>query len=269
MAFGMFSCQEDSEPSTTTINYENDVPDGTITINYTVQVVPGNGFEEVRASGLSNATVLLTQGNETVTGVTDQSGNAYFEGMKNGTVTGSVVLDGYVTTNFTAHIDAGPVQTDNPDELAYSSSTVTIFQRNAAVEGRIWGDYIFLGVPPPTITSEFTTSTSVNVVYEVGDDYPMGEGSGALTSVNLEITSFRQTTPPTGVIDMQELPGTIEGVLEASFFMENVVIPDPTPGSNKVFLFNIQPIDNSEGMKVNLIPGSTLQLGDMEALEVI
>ena len=268
-AFGFSSCSNSEDtPSTTKITYENNVPDGTITVNYTVQVVPGNQFEDGRVAGLANATVILTQNNETSTVVTDQAGIANFEGMKNGTVSGTVILDGYIDMDFTAEIDAGPVNTDI-EQIVYSSSTVTLFQRNAGVAGRIWGDYIFLGVEPPTITSEFTTRTNVYVVYSMGDDYPMGDGSGRLTSANMNITTFRQETASDGNIDMIDLPGTIDGMLNARFFMEDVVIPDPTPGSNKVILFNIQPIENSEGIPMNMIPGSTVQLGDMQALEKI
>ncbi len=268
-AFGFYSCSDDETPaSNTTITYENNVPDGTINVNYTVQVVPGNLFDEERAAGLANATVILTQNNETTTAVTDQAGIANFEGMKNGTVSGTVILDGFINADFTAVIDAGPINTD-VEQIAYSSSTVTIFQRNAGVDGRIWGDYIFLGVDPPTITSEFTTRTSVYVVYAVEEDYPMGEGNGKLTNVTMEYTTFKQETASDGVVDMIELPGTIEGVLSASFFMEDNVIPDPTPGSNKVFLFNIQPIDNSQGIPLNLIPGSTYHLGDLQAFQKV
>ena len=265
-AFGLYSCSNsDDNPSTTTINYENNVPDGTIRVNYSVQVVPGNLGDEGRAAGVLGATVQLTQNNEVVTAVTDQSGIANFPDMWNGTVTGAVfspATSDYITMNFTANIDAGEVNTD-VEQIRYSSSTVTIFERNSGVQGRIWADYQGLlppGVDPPNLsTGEFTRRTKVFVVYEMGDDYPMGSGNGALTNVSMEVNTIWQESNALGQVNMQDLlPGTVDGVLSARFFMEDVAEPDPTPGrEDRIILYNIQPISNSEGIELNLWPGST------------
>jgi hypothetical protein len=273
-AFGMSSCTSEEPQPAPNITYENDVPNGTLIVNYTVQVVPGNGSKDGRIGGIPGVSVSITQDGETSLATTDQAGLAHFPGMSNGTVSGTVTDggDAYVTMSFTANIDAGPVQTDN-EQTRYSSSTVTIFERNAALDGRIWGDYKEIlppGVDPPNLgTGEFTEPTYIFVVYEIGSDYPMGSGTGALTSINMEWTSFWLRSSSLGVINLTEIPGTVDGVLSATFFMEDLEIDDPTPGSDKIFLYNIQPIENSQGISLNLIPNSTYHLGDKQALKKI
>ncbi|MEQ9147606.1 MAG: hypothetical protein RLP13_04970, partial [Cytophagales bacterium] len=163
--------------------------------------------------------------------------------------------------NFTAEILPETLNNDS-NQVRNVSSTITIFEGNSDLEARIYGDYNLLGVPPALQDPNNFTATNVFVVYTILV-YPMGSGNGKLTDVNVELSSVFYRTPSTGVVRLTDIPGTVEGVLEAELYMEDIVIRDNNTGGD--VLFNIHPIRNQPGTPLNLVPGGTYNLGDIQA----
>ncbi len=244
--------QEDTNPN----------PQGVASYNYSVQVVPGNATIDGKVSGIEGAFVTISQGGESMVQTTVAGGIAHFEGLNPGTVNGSVLTgEDDPIVNFTAEILPETLNNDS-NQVRNVSSTITVFQKNSELQARIYGDYNLLGVPPALQDPNNFTSTSVFVVYTILD-YPMGSGNGKLTDVNVELTSVNFRSPSTGEIRITDIPGTVEGVLEAELFMEDVVVRDNNTGGD--VLFNIHPIRNQPGTPLNLVPGGTYNLGDIEA----
>ncbi len=237
-------------------------PKGVASYNYSVQVVPGNASIDGKVSGIEGAFVTISQGGESMVQSTVSGGIAHFEGLNPGTVNGSVLTgEDDPIVNFTAEILPETLNNDS-NQVRNVSTTVTVFQKNSELEARIYGDYNLLGVPPALQDPNNFTSTTVFVVYKILD-YPMGSGNGKLTDVSVELTSVNYRSPSTGVIRITDIPGTVEGVLEAQLYMEDVVVTDNNTGGN--VLFNIHPIRNQPGTPLNLVPGGSYNLGDIEA----
>ncbi|QNL21954.1 hypothetical protein HZR84_08385 [Hyphobacterium sp. CCMP332] len=240
----------------------NTNPQGVASYNYSVQVVPGNATIDGKVSGIEGAFVTISQGGESMVQTTVAGGIAHFEGLNPGTVNGSVLTgEDDPVVNFTAEILPETLNNDS-NQVRNVSSTITVFQKNSELQARIYGDYNLLGVPPALQDPNNFKSTSVFVVYTILD-YPMGSGNGKLTDVNVELTSVNFRSPSTGEIRITDIPGTVEGVLEAELFMEDVVVRDNNTGGD--VLFNIHPIRNQPGTPLNLVPGGTYNLGDIEA----
>lgn len=251
---------EDEEPAPQTDL--NTFPKGVASYNYSVQVVPGNASIDGKVSGIEGAFVTISQGGESMVQTTVAGGIAHFEGLNPGTVNGSVLTgEDDPVVNFTAEIQPETLNNDS-NQVRNVSSTVTIFQKNSELEARIYGDYQLSGFPPALQDPDNYTATNVFVVYNI-IDYPMGSGNGKLTDVSVELTSINYRSPSTGVVRITDIPGTVEGVLEAQLYMEDVVVTDDQTGGN--VLFNIHPIRNQPGTPLNLIPGGSYNLGDIEA----
>src|SRR5688572_8164700 len=151
--------------------------DGKYTVNYAVQVVPVGDVTR----GLNGASVTIQTQNGVTTKSVGSDGIAVFENLNAGTISGYVSAPGYASVNFKATCAAYNVDVNTQ---GYVSSTVYIPARNAAVAGRLRGDFDQDG--------DFTLADNGNfqvldlkVRYYLGA-YPMGSGDGALTSVSLD-----------------------------------------------------------------------------------
>lgn len=260
----LMSCNNDDEDDNEDVApavVSPSFPQGVASYNYAVQVVPGNATIDGKVSGIEGATVIISQGANSETSQTVAGGIAHFEGLNPGTVNGTIIADGYTNVNFTAEILPEQLNSDS-NQIRNVASTITVFENNAELRARIYGDYNLLGVAPNLQDPSNFQATTVFVVYNLLD-YPMGSGSGKLTDVNIELSTVNYRSPSTGIIRITDLPGTVEGVLEAELYMEDIAVLDPS--TNGDVLFNIHPIRNQPGTPLNLLPGGTYNLGDIEA----
>jgi hypothetical protein len=260
----MMACNNDDdeeEDAAAPVATNQGFPKGVAAYNYSVQIVPGNATIDGKVSGVEGATVIISQGGESETSLTVQGGIAHFEGLNPGTVNGTVIADGYVNVNFSAEVLPEQLSSDS-NQVRNVASTITVFENNAELRARIYGDYNLLNVAPNLQDPSNFQQTTVFVVYHLLD-YPMGSGSGRLTDVNLEVSTVNYRSPSTGIVRLTDIAGTVEGVLEAELFMQDVAVLDNN--TNGDILFNIHPIRNQPGTPLNLLPGSVLNLGDIQA----
>ncbi len=262
--FSACNNDDDSDDTETPVINSN-FPKGVASYNYSVQVVPGNSsFDGGKVSGIEGATVTISQGGNSQVQQTVAGGMAHFEGINPGSINGTVITnEDDPAVNFTAEIMAETLNSDS-NQVRNASTTITVFQKNAELQARIYGNYTFTPTNPFPIEDPANTDrTTVFVVYRVVN-YPMGSGSGRLTNVNVELSSIFYTSPTTGRIRISDIPGTVDGLLEAELFMQDIVKINPTDPGYDV-LFNIHPIRNQPGTPLNLVPGGILNLGDIEA----
>ena len=257
------ACNNDDEEPTDPVAAAATVtfPKGVASYNYSVQVVPGNATIDGKVSGIEGATVTISQGGNSKVQQTIAGGLAHFEGLNPGTVNGTVETFTGPVVNFTAEILPETLNNDS-NQVRNVSSTITVFENNSELRARIYGDYPLTGLPPDLQDPANFQATSVFVVYNV-IDYPMGSGSGKLTDVNIELSTVNYRSPSTGVIRVSDIPGTVKGVIEAELYMEDIVVRNNNSGGD--VLFNIHPIRNQPGTPLNLLPGGTYNLGDIEA----
>lgn len=261
----LMACGDDDEDGSSSgaavvVNPSN-FSTGVANYNYSVQVVPGNAAVEGKVSGIEGATVIISQGGNSETQSTVAGGMAHFSGVNAGTINGTVISDGYVTMNFTAEIMPVDLNSDS-SQVINVSSTVTVFENNSELRGKVYGDYNVNRVPLDLNDPSNFLPTTVFINYHLVD-YPMGAGNGALTNVNMELSTIYYTGLPSGDIRVSDIPGTVDGMLEARMYMQDIVVEED-PALPWVKL-NIRPCD-STGWKLNLPPGEYQDFGYAEAV---
>lgn len=252
--------EEDPEPEV----QQDLFPSGVISYSYSVQLVKANSCGETsdgEAGGLIGQTVVISQGGESQTSATVLGGIAHFDSVNAGTINGYVEYDNGPNVYFTAQIDPENA-VNNANQTRNVSSTITVFENNAEFRVRVFGDYNLLGVPPNLQDPTNFTRVGLNIVYDV-IDYPMGSGLGRLSDVSVELNTISNETSAAGVLSLDDLPGTVPGLLEAQLYMSDFAVENT---ALELVLFNIHPIRNQPGTTLNLVPCGRLDLGDVQAL---
>lgn len=226
------------------------IPDGDLTINYAVQVVPVGDVQK----GLNGATVTIQAKGQTKTATVNADGLAIFENIKPGTVSGYVTANGYTSINFTAAINKTNIDVNTVD---FVTSTVYVIATNSGLAGQVYGDYNNDGVSNPTDAND-RQAVSMYVTYGISGNYPMGSGTGALISVSLDAATYGKDSDGTGNFTFTNIPSTINGYLTANYWMKDILDPD----DNNNGLFQIFTIGATP---VSLPPGETRQLGQIMA----
>lgn len=224
------------------------VPDGNLTINYAVQVVPVGDV----AKGLNGASVTIQVNGETKTSTVGADGIAVFEDIKPGTVSGYVSATGFASMNFSATISKTNVDANTTD---FVTSTVYLIGMNSTIDGRIYGDWDLDGNTTLTDAGNFQ-AVDLYVSYNLAA-YPMGAGNGALNSVSMDVTTYGITTAADGRFSLANIPNTFNGYVTATYWVADEVMTDPVSGATVVM--------NVPSTGVTLNPGVTKNIGDIFA----
>lgn len=240
MAVALVSC---------TVNDSGDtIPDGNLTVNYAVQVVPVGNVDK----GVEGATVTIQSGGETKSATVNADGIAVFSDVRPGTISGYVTATGYANLNFSATIQKTNVDANTED---FVTSTVYLLAANSTLEGRIYGDYDLDGNNNLNDPGNFQ-AVELYVSYNTGM-YPMGAGNGALNAVSLDFDTYGITTQADGRFSLAGLPNTKNGYFTAQYWLRDVVLTDPVTGATVVI--------NIGTNAIALNPGVSTSVGDVFA----
>lgn len=232
----MVSCDDDDA----TIE-ENDIPDGTHVVNYSVQVIPSslNG----KVAGLANVKVTVSQNGTTTTKTTNETGIVTFEKLKQGYV--SVYVkgpEGFLSYNTTDELECYSCDFDENDseQIEFYQRTFTLPRLGATVKGRVFADLDFNGGAPAageTLPTSAVVIAKISSVYEpnVFKTNPTSDGT------------FQFTNLPEGIlvtfdIDFKKVDNTPNPTVEHNFYLDGV---STTPNINNPHVFgNINALYN-------------------------
>lgn len=240
----MASCAPETIPADS-----DAIADGKYTINYGVQVVPVGNVER----GAVNASVTIQTQNGVTTKTVGEDGIAVFENLNAGTISGYVSAPGYASVNFKASCTTNNVDVNSN---GYVSSTVYIPAKNAAIAGRVYGDFDQDADLTLTDAGNFEV-IDLFLKYNIGGSYPMGAGDGMLTQVSLDYTSYATVTAANGAFSLDSLPNTDLAYFASTLRMQQFVYIDPVTQFQTILYFN--------PLAVSLQPGETQELGDLYA----
>lgn len=245
----LFGCAPETIP-----NDSDAIPDGKFTIFYAVEVVPVGDV----ARGVNNATVTIQTQNGITTKQVGPDGIAVFENVNAGTISGYVSSPGFASVNFKAY--CAPSSAD-VNTSGFVSSTIFIPATNAAIGGRVYGDFDQDGDLTLTDAGNFQV-INLFLKYNITNAYPMGDTSGiptngALTQVSLDYTSYATLSLADGTFSLDSLPNTDLGYFISELTMQDVVYIDPVTSAQTIFNFG--------NLGISLQPGEVDELGDILA----
>lgn len=191
-------CGDDDQPAPA-VTQENEVPNGTAVVTYSVQVL-GSSQNNAKVTGLSGATVTVSGPGGNATAVTDESGIAVFPGMRLGTVSVFVKSEGYLSSNFNDDVDCYYCSFDQVDSEQQESdqTTVTLPKIGATLKGTIYGNFDFNGT-----TTDAPISPNATVI--------------ATVSSVLQPNTWTTTTDNTGAFQFTNLPEGVAVTLSLDF----------------------------------------------------
>lgn len=223
------SCSKKDEKPVAPI-VEKNIPSGTIKVDYTVQVVVGNGAAGGRITGLESATVTVRQGGVELTKTTGADGMVMFPGLKPGTVSGFVSKDGFARVNFTADINPNTTTITSDANLEFgASSTIYTYALSGRLSGAIIGNFNQNpgdndanparndpGNYVETLASGDTRAIQMRLIYSPSNNYPMGMGLGKLTDVSLDVSVYtRAASVDDGSFIFTNIPSNEDGFFDA------------------------------------------------------
>ncbi|MBN8702802.1 MAG: carboxypeptidase regulatory-like domain-containing protein [Bacteroidetes bacterium] len=239
------------EPATPIANTnENNIPNGTTTVNYAVQVIAVG--ETGKTSGLMGATVKIQHNGSVSTATVDASGIAVFSNVYPGIISGFVSASGYTSINFSAQVLELNTNTD-ANHTSYGTSTIYVYKKNSGAEGRVYADYNLDGNTTISQAANFQ-QVKMWMSYSLSG-YPMGSGNGMLTNVTLDTAAYTVNSNVAGNFTFSSIPCMGTG-LTAKYWMEDVVKQN-TSGANVIINFN--------AASIVLNPNATTQVGDIFA----
>lgn len=257
VAMNFTACTKESEPIITPAtpvvsSNQNNLPHGVTNINYSVQVVPLGTTASGKSAGLLGATVTIQfNGSQTKTVTVDQSGIAVFSNVSPGQISGYVKAAGFSAINYTATLSSS--NTVDINHTDYATSTIYLLKENSSVSGRIFGDYDLDGNVNVNQATNFQ-AVNLRVAYDLSS-YPVGSGSGALTSVSMDTTIYKVTSDIGGNFTFNNIPTTLQGVT-AKLSMAQI---KKTNSSGGTVVFDLAPF------AVKLNPEETTLVGDKQA----
>lgn len=185
-AVALSGCGDDDQPAPA-VTQENEVPNGTAVITYSVQVL-GSSENNAKATGLAGATVTVSHPGGTSTTTTNESGIAVFPGMRIGDVSVYVESDGFLAFNFSDNVSCDWCAFDYVDseQQEFDQATVTLPRLGATLRGTIYGDFDFDGM-----TNNTTIPAGATVIAEVDNSFQPNvfttttDGQGNFSFTNL------------------------------------------------------------------------------------
>jgi hypothetical protein len=222
------SCSKDEEPVAPVV--QKNIPSGTIKVDYTVQVVAGNGAAGGRITGLESATVTVRQGGVELTKTTGADGMVMFTGLKPGTVSGFVSRDGFTRVNFTADINPNTTTITSDANLEFgASSTIYTYALSGRLSGAIIGNFNQNpgdndanparndpGNYVEALTGGDTRAIQMRLLYSPSSKYPMGTGLGKLTNVSLDVSVYtKAASVDDGSFTFTNVPSNEDGFFNA------------------------------------------------------
>ncbi|HEY8401761.1 MAG TPA: hypothetical protein VIK89_10885 [Cytophagaceae bacterium] len=205
------SCSNDDEKVDPVVVQENNVPNGTISMVYSIQVKTSSTPEGGKVTGFAGAKVTVNQNGHVQTKTTDRTGIVSFDGMKPGLV--SVFVESpdeskYLSVNSVETIDCYYCDYADldTDQLEYDQDEIVLPVRGGTITGTIYGDFDFdLGTPNTTITGG-------TVIAKISSDY--------------EPNVFTATPSNTGVFTFSNLPEGVAITLSLDYQSLNT-LPNP------------------------------------------
>lgn len=227
----------------------NTFPHGDITYDYSIQVIPVGDLKSIE--GLEGATVTIQANNKTQTVTVNKDGIAIFKKVKPGFISGYVENQGYLNTNFTATLTDFDYINNKINRNA--ASTVYAIKENAAITGRVYGDFDLDGVSDPNDNNDIKAGLKVSLFF-TPNNYPFGAGDGQLSTVNFDHVAYTTTTNASGNFTFENIPSTLNGYISARILVEDYEITK----NNVKYIFTLNPVN------VNTNPGFTTNIGDIQ-----
>ncbi len=269
---------------------QNDIPNGTKTITYSISVISANNVQQGKLQGLQGARVTLVRnGQSAQSAPSNASGVVVFTGLGPGTISGFVEAPNCIGMNFTAVLTTSGEQS-NQDQVEFAGTTIVLFERNASVNGRARGDWDLnpitpttynaqiapsLGpaippVPVPQFKLDFTFNQQTYLTALNGPTNPtVAPRSGQLITVVLDHSSYITgfSDPQTGRYQFGQVPSisTTYGLTTASISFPPLSVAftqSGSPTTRTLSATNAAAISASINANT-LTPGSTLGLNDL------
>lgn len=210
----MMSCDRNNDP----LIQENEVPNGTETLVYSVQVKQSS-MTSGRVDGLTAVKVTVNQNGSIQTKTTDATGIVSFDKMKQGIV--SVFVEapaGYNSVNISDNVDCQSCDYSklDVDQVEYDQLVVTLPKDGATVQGKLFADLDF----STTITAGETVPNTAVVIAKIADKY--------------EPNVYKTAVQSDGTFKFVNLP---EGVT-VTFSIDFKKMDSATPPAERTFSFN-------------------------------
>ncbi len=161
----VMSCDDE----TPAVVEENEVPDGAITMVYSVHVRPSSTLS-ARTQGLAGVTVTINQNGGIITATTDASGIASFDNMRQGIA--SIFVQGpagFISVNITDDIDCFDCEYDqlDTDQTEYDQLFIDLPRLGATVRGQLLADVDFNGATAlQSVPNTAFVIATINNIYE-------------------------------------------------------------------------------------------------------
>ncbi len=208
------SCDEDP-----IVVEENEVPNGTLSMVYSVQVKQSS-LSSGRTQGLAGVSVTVNQNGGIQTKTTDASGIVSFDNMRTGYVSVFVAApEGFSSMNIQDEIYCYDCEYDNSDVEQVESDRLDVIlpKQGATLTGKLFADVDFSGVIG---TAETLPNTAV-VIAKVSSDF--------------EPNVYTTTVQNDGSFAFTNLPEGINVTLSLNFKKVDTTV---TPTEEKTFQFS-------------------------------
>ena len=208
---------------------ENNVPNGTYKISYSVHVIASS--QNAKVAGLASAEVTVSQDGRVQKATTDESGIVTFSDMREGNVSIFVKAPaGYLSYNTTDVINNnssvdlnnnGTNAGNDSEQKSFDQRTISLARQGATLTGKIVGDFDFAAGTPVT-----GLPTDAQIIARISNSYqpnvfvttPTADGTFTFSNLpeNVEITLDLnyQNTNSTGTAPVRvdwELPSSGSG----------------------------------------------------------
>ena len=271
LAFFTQGCNEKADENTFITNVTN--PSGQPKVTYVIQVVDAAGNVEGRAAGVASANISYrNSAGARKIAVTDAAGNVVVTDVAPGSFSARFEATGYAAMDFTTDINPSNNALADSGKEYVASSRLYAIRSNAAVSGRVYGNYTNSSVTPvnPNATAN-RRSVNLRIVYNLvktgANAYPMGSGTGRITDINIDPSTIAIQTADDdatrGDFSVTDLHATTSGYLTATLSMVPYVatIVDPIPSNSPSFV-----LPNGNSLNLTLGSAETLRLGNLLAV---
>jgi hypothetical protein len=126
----------------------------------------GRNLSNARTKGVASLIVTISKNGKTVTDTTDASGIALFKGLQPGTIVGTVIGDGFTTTNFTVSIKEGESSNSDNEPTTNAGAIIPVFETEgdnvATVTGRATFEGTLLNDEPEPVPAGTKIAFSID-----------------------------------------------------------------------------------------------------------
>ena len=184
---------KDNDKNVTPTN-ENNVPNGTYKMSYSIQVLASS--QNARVAGLASAEVTVSQEGNVKKATTDESGIVTFSDMREGYVSiyvkapaGFLSFNTYdfISQNSSVDLNQTGVNAGNDSEQkSFDQYTITLARQGATLTGKIVGDFDFSGGTPDTgVPTDAQVIARISNVYQPNVFVTAPGSDGTFTFTNL------------------------------------------------------------------------------------